>query len=328
MLRHGLACFVLRVVVASEPAAAYRFPVEPDGIDGKLVDRSCKMLRNQVDQASPIINTFTGSRVAAVGEWIDGQPHKQRGALRSFQDKSTQMAVTLAANAIDNTEALADALDEPDGRIRVWAYLTLARAVVEAAVQFAHLTDATTTPVQRILRSAAMVHSGLDEQRKLVNDFNDQEASEKVARGLDLWDRRTTAARIAFRVSAKGKRIGVERDGDSATIGINVTDQSVHWMTRNVSPYRIGSAVTHSAWWFLASSLRHEDGRIVPVADPNIVINAVSLTLESFEVMAAACAAPCQAEAVNALHRSTDTRMRTVLKHSGVPTGVSSPLGW
>lgn len=172
-----------------------------------------------------------------------------------------------------------------------------------------------------------MVYSGLDEQRKLVNDFDDQEASGRVARDLDLWDRRTAAAGIDFRVGAKGKRVGVERDGESATIGINVTDQGAHWMTRNVSPYRIGSAVTHSAWWFLASSLRREEDRIIAVPDPNVVINAVSLTLESLEVMAVACAATDQASAVKDLSRRTDVRMRTLTRYAEVPTGVSSPEG-
>lgn len=312
---------------AGEAAATYRFSVSTDGFDRKFIDRSCKMLRRQVDQASPIINTFTGSRVAAVGEWIDGQPHKQREALRCFQDMSTQMAVALAANAIDNTEALADALDEPDGRIRVWAYLTLARAVVEAAVQFAHLTDTNTTPMQRILRAAAMVHDGLDEQRKLVNEFNDQDARERAAQDRDLWDWRTAKAHIDFLVSDKGKRTGVERDGETANIGINVTDQSVRRMARNIAPYRIGSAVTHSAWWFLATSLPREEDRMIPTPDPNILINAVSLTLESFEVIATACASPAQQDAVDGLRLATDKRMHILLKYADAPHGVSAPEG-
>lgn len=299
--------------------------MDTEGFDAQFVDRSCGLLRRQLERVRPIINAFTGNRVVPVSDWIRNQHHKQREPLRGFQDMSTHVAVALAASAMDNTTALADMLDEPDGRIYIWAYLTLARAVVESATQFAYLTDCHASPTQRILRAAATEVSGRMEERKLAAEFSDLSAERQLAKESNRLERRLTRAGITYRLDRNGKkRIGLERDSESVLFDINITEESAQRMTRNVAPYRIGSAVTHSAWWFLASSLRRDDREIRPTPDPNVVINAVSLTLEALEIMADACASETQADAVERLHRSTDRRMQILTRYSEVPPGISA----
>jgi hypothetical protein len=285
-----------------------------DGIGVQFIDRCHGVLNRQLTDVHPIISSHLGTRVPEVTDWIGGQHHSQREPLRWIQDMSTHICVTLSSNAIDNTFALIDLLDQPENKLHEWAYLTIARAVAESATLFAHLTDREVLPEQRLLRSAAMVIQGRLDEAKLVRDLDDGDA---LARNGDEWTRllaRIEKAGMQLRRNRKDDIIGVQRGTEYASLNVNITEESARRFTRAVAPYRIASAVTHSAWWYLASSMTREGDQMVVKLDINNMVNSVVIVLDALEVMAAACAGPEQSDVSTKFSATTDRRVQIVLK--------------
>jgi len=284
-----------------------------EGIGAQFIDRCHSALNRQLTDVHPIINSHTGNQVPEVSEWIWTQHHRQREPLRWFQDMSTHVCVTLVGNAVDNTFALIDLLDRPDNKLHEWAYLTLARSVAESATLFAHLTDRTVLPEQRVLRAAAIVARGRLDEAKLARDLGDA----AVQAGIESeWKRlavRIEKGGMTLRRGGRDKVIGVQRGAESVPLNVNITEESAQRFTRAVAPYRIGSAVTHSAWWYLASSMTVEGDQMVVSIDINNLVNAVVIVLDALEVMATACAGEEQSGALSELSAATDRRVRIVL---------------
>jgi hypothetical protein len=226
---------------------------------------------------------------------------------------SIQICSVVASNAVDNTFALIVLLDEPENKLHEWAYLTLARAVVESATLFAHLSDRTTPPERRLLHAAALIVRGRVDEQKLARDLGGTNEQEQIEIELQGLMRRLDKAHIIVRRSGRNDILGLGRGAERVSISVNVTEESGRRFSRAAAPYRIGSAVTHSAWWFLASSMTLEGNQMVLDMGINNVVSAVVITLDALDVMAGACAGDEQSLQARKLSAATDRRMKIVL---------------
>lgn len=285
-----------------------------EGIGAQFVDRCRDLLDRQVREAHAILNAFTGNRVVEVSEWINTQPHAQRQSLRWLQDMATRICVVTLSNANDHALALRDLLDEPDDQLHEWAYVTLARTVVETATLVAYMGDRRVEPEKRLLRAgAALLQGNLEEKRLAASLGNDQAGKEVLGEHARL-QKRFEKCRMRMKVNAKGMVVGIERGQFSAPLAFNVTAETEARFTRMVAPYRIGSATAHSAWWYLASSTVMEGNQLLVQTGVDNITNAVAMVLDSYAVMVEACADLGQKEAMAHLNAATDRRLQILLR--------------
>lgn len=284
-----------------------------DGIGTKFIDRCHRVLYRQLTDVHQVVNNYTSSEVAEVSAWISAQPHRQREPLRWLQAMSIQICTAVASNAIDNTFALIDLLDQPENKLHEWAYLTLARAVVESATVFSHLSDRTIPPERRLLHAAALIVRGRLDEQKLARELGGDIEQKQIEIELGKLMRRLDKAHIIVRRSGRNDIVGLDRGTERVSLNVNVTEESGRRFSRAAAPYRIGSAVTHSAWWFLASSMTLEGNQMVVDMGINNLVSAVVITLDALDVMAVACAGDEQSSQAGTLSAATDRRVKIVL---------------
>ena len=134
--------------------------------------------------------------------------------------------------------------------------MTLARSVLEAVVQFCHLTDSDLDADSRLIRGAAVLldsalqeETAVREMRPSVLPTGTVEIVTSMRSNTEAW---ITAAGIEIRTVGKGKRVVLSwPQGSSVNLGVNVTDQLPKYIPGAESAYRVGSGAAHGRKWML-----------------------------------------------------------------------------
>lgn len=297
-----------------------------DSIDAQLVDRCRAMLLKQIDECREVINSYTSEGVCDLYPWVsEQQGSKQQGSLRWLLGAGIQVSVAYVHNAIDSAFALADLLDRPDGKPHYWSYLVLSRSVVEAAVLFAHLNDRQVSVEQRILRMAACLLKGRLDEGKFLADLMTYESEmaesslgaahrEGWKRDMEELNQHLARCRMAKLTDARDQVTGLSRGNERTYLRLNVTTRSGELLRRAPAPYRVGSAATHSAWWYLAGSIEQEGTSLAPRLELGNLQGAVVQVLDALWVMADSCAAGERRHLADALDKKTNQRVRIVMR--------------
>jgi hypothetical protein len=265
-------------------------------------------LREQIDMSNDLFFAHYARKNEAFNEWVTQQPSRQRSYLRAVAATARGHAAVMYSNGLDHALLFKDVLDRPRNNIRIWSYLSLARGCVEAMMRITYLLDREVSPNVSLLRSAAVVLDGLQEQMKLARAFEDdtEDVAAKSQRALEAEVKRCERAGITFnRDLKKGNAIrSVSRDGVTINVMTDVTAESEKRLPEVPAPYRIGSAATHSGAWFLVGAVMTDEG-YDPAADPDIILTALSMVLFGLLAVAAVESAPEEATEMRRLRLKT-----------------------
>lgn len=278
-------------------------------LDSRLATMSRKAILNHLDELQPIIDAYLGTNAPDQHDWIGQQPKTQQDSLQWLMDINMQLTTTAWYSVKDHAETLAHLLDE--GPPHIWSYGTLARAVVEAATTYCYLSDLTKPTPLRLIRTAAQYMAGRQEDYKLRTHPNPL-ADQGHHHALEEFNDHLTKAGIEPLLNKKSQPIGYQRDGHSAQLNWSVTGESEKWHEHYKAPYRLTSAITHSAWWMLAHSMFKEDNWMGVKINPDNLATAVALTLDSMTGMARASGKGHQDDAVTKLRTKTTLRIKSI----------------
>lgn len=285
-----------------------------DGLSGRgkiavaFVEACHDALREQIDTANERFFNYRGRPNMELDAWVMSQPSRQRSYLRAVLDTARMHSMVMYSNGLDHALLLKDALDKPRNNIRIWSYLSLARGCLEAMMRITYLSSRGIEPRTIVLRSAAVVLDGLQEQMKLARHFDDVEDGDvliRSQRALDAEVKRCERAGITLERGGKANSIQrVRRDDEVVNVVVDVTAESERRVPEVPAPYRIGSAAAHSGAWFLAEAVMSEEG-YDPAADPDIMLTALSMVLFPLLVIVEVEAPPEDAAEIRGLRTRT-----------------------
>ena len=245
------------------------------------------MLGAHLNEVSDFYGRFRAVRPPAFDKWRLQQAQRERSYLTKLNDWGQKAALLMVHSADDHARALRHALSDPK-ELRIWAYLTLSRATVEACVRAAYLSDCEATPATRVLRAAGVHLDECREQIKLAKVVADGPALIRAEQDSERVVLLCQRAGITIRRDRRDLPIVVSRGGERANVGVNVTEESEKRLDDLPMAYRLGSASTHAGTWLLSSAIGSLDGKTYPRPDPDVIVSAVIATLCGLEALAAA----------------------------------------
>lgn len=252
------------------------------------------VLDDQIDEATAFFHALRTETWPAFEQWMAEQPASHRNYLRTIWDHGQEMALIVAASGFDHAQALRHSLEDPKGEIRLWSYLTLARAGSEAFVRSAVLSDRTATPESGVVRAAAAALDGWLEQVKLArvaDATHGTAALEESNRAVTQELLRISRAGLLVIRDTKERPLAVVGPTVDASVSSDLTADSNRWLAAIPAPYRLGAAAAHGGSKFLAGPVAAgEDGRFRPRVDPNALVSSVVLMLESLWALVASVA--------------------------------------
>lgn len=244
------------------------FPL-PGMISKAMVAECHTALMDVINHGSELFFRFREEPDDPWDAWCREQPSGQRSYLRALRAGGRAAAFAAYFNARDHTLLLADCFDEPKNTMRIWSYLSLARAACEAFVRVAVISDRTTDPERQLLICAASAIDGSQQQVLLAQDVALEVVPKAEAQlAADL----KRCARAGIKPGTHKSRVQRVSRGDiTVNTSMNITKETEARIQGVPGPYRIGSAAAHSGAWFLASAMG-DNGTFAPRADPDIIV--------------------------------------------------------
>lgn len=189
-----------------------------------------------------------------------GQPRTVTPARQELARACGQQARLMFLNAFDHISSLRHLLGG-GGEVSIFAHTTVSRAACEAAVRCAWLIDPSVSTLERLARSAVVIHNSVQDRTRGVRYGPTQELR-------DGFEATTTEERRAVRalIAAAGMEIGLGRSGKDATveypasavkvpIQVNVTELMDTYLPATPGWYGLSSATAHSAPWTLQDAV-------------------------------------------------------------------------
>jgi hypothetical protein len=274
-----------------------------------LVQASHEVLGEQLRDVAEFFHKFRNPVPAEFAAWRLQQPSRQRPYLRDIYKRGSQSGLLMSHSAWDHAKTLIRALGDGDD-LPIWAPLTLARAVLEACIRAAYLTDCAASSETRTLRSAGVELEGLAEQVKLARHIGDAPSLASAEDALSREERRCNRAGIDLKRDSRERIKAVSRGGQDVPVGVNVTAETERRITDLPYAYRFGSASAHAGVWFLSGAIGEREGSgFAPRPDPDAIVAASMVTLLSLEALAAATS---RGEELSTLHSRTRQRATRV----------------
>lgn len=201
-----------------------------DGLPGRgkiavaFVEVCHDALREQIDMANERFFNYRGRPNLELDAWVMCQPSRPRSYLRAVVGTAQMHSIVMYSNGLDHSLLLKDALDKPRNNIRIWSYLSLARGCLEAMMRITYLSSRSIEPRMIVLRSAAVVLDGLQEQMKLARHFKDADVLTRSQRALDAEVKRCERAGITLERGGNANSIQrVRRDDEVVNVVMDVT---------------------------------------------------------------------------------------------------------
>jgi hypothetical protein len=199
--------------------------------------------------ASPIAGSvMLGDREAASAA---GSP-KRYGARADVLDRTARLCNLLVASSLNHILALEECLSA--ATVPLYAPMTLARSVLDAAVQFCYLTDCDLDASTRLVRGAAVL---LESARQEVTAVRHMRQSVVpgvlgiVAQAEEELEAQINSAGIDIRKSAKGRVTLSWPEGRQVNLGVSVTAEQEKYIPGVESSYRVGSGASHAMEWMI-----------------------------------------------------------------------------
>jgi hypothetical protein len=173
-------------------------------------------------------------------------------ARQDVLERTVQLSDRLVASVLNHTLALEECLSATI--VPHYAPMTLARSLLDAAVQFCYLTDADADASVRLIRAAALL---LDSAREEVTAVRHMRQSVvpgvlgRVQRAEQKLEAQIISAGMEVCRPAKSRASLRWPGGRHVNLGVSVTAEQEKYVPGIDSSYRVGSGAAHAMEWML-----------------------------------------------------------------------------
>ncbi len=132
--------------------------------------------------------------------------------------------------------------------------MTLARSVLDAAVQFCYLTDRDVEACTRLIRGAAVLLDSAREELTAVRHMRQSVVPgvlAVVAQAEQELEAEIKSVGIEIRKPTKGRITLSWPEGRQVNLGVSVTAEQEKYIPGVESSYRVGSGASHAMEWML-----------------------------------------------------------------------------
>jgi len=198
---------------------------------------------------SPAASSVMLSDRKAVSVGVSPETCRARDVLL---DRSARLCGLLVPSVVNHIAAIEECLSA--GTVPQYAPMTLARAVLDAAVQFCFLTDCDTDASTRLIRSAAVL---LDSAREEVTAARHMRQSVvpgivgDTAEAQKELEAQISSVGIEIRKPDKGRVTLCWPNGRPVNLGVSVTAEQEKYIPDVEASYRVGSGASHAMEWML-----------------------------------------------------------------------------
>jgi hypothetical protein len=199
--------------------------------------------------ASPVAGSvMLGDREAASGA---GSPETCL-ARPDVLDRTARLCDLLVTSVLNHILALEECLSA--ATVALYAPMTLARSVLDAAVQFCYLTDSDADTNTRLIRGAAVLLDSAREELTAVRHMRRSVVPGVlgiVAQAEEELEAQIKSAGIEIRKPTKGRVTLSWPEGRQVNLGVSVTAEQEKYIPGIESSYRVGSGASHAMEWML-----------------------------------------------------------------------------
>lgn len=284
---------------------------------GDFCQLAATAIRAQLNGVREIIGNPNPQRVIEREQWVQRQSVDQRQALAEWEMQAENSRYAWAVAATDAAAAMIVLLEHDDEHHATNSHLTLARVIVESAVNYYHITERSLSFNEALLHQAALIMEEIRQGNLLasVRDLDDKATTDgRIDEIKRMKDEAHIVDVIRQRTNpqAKPRIVGLERDGVTVPLQFSATDVASEVLRHPSSkaPYRLGSAATHAAWWFITPD--HPHAWPPPQKGYRKVLEATTLAIDALTAMARAWESPASDDRVQDVIRSADGRIDTL----------------
>ncbi|MEU5690924.1 DUF5677 domain-containing protein [Actinosynnema sp. NPDC020468] len=201
-------------------------------------------------------------------------PKRQRYYIKRYLHNTFTVASLLQNSAIDHARAIEHLLS--GSAVTVWAPLSLTRVVIESSVRARYLIDPEAPAAEIVLRGAAALLDGLQEQKSLSSQF-DVSVQATVSVALEKVEKDIARAGLRVeRFNGKLKYVYWPNAGRKEPCKPSVTDLAKKWISHSPGIYGITSGAVHGGYWLSGASIS-PDGSTFRSDPENIVLCALAV---------------------------------------------------
>jgi hypothetical protein len=203
-------------------------------------------------------------------------------ARQGLLDRSVRLCDLLVAGVLSHVLALEECLSAPT--VALYAPMTLARSVLDAATQFGYLTDCDLDANTRLIRAAAVLLDSAREETTAVRHMRwpgveGVRVLGRVTRAQEELEGQIRSAGIEIRTPARARITLCWPGSRQVNLGVSVTGEMEKYIPGVEASYRVGSGASHAMEWMLHDPA-DEPGRVYSAC------GAADLTLAALMALA------------------------------------------